>query len=288
MNAEEAKKTVKEVFSQEKKKPKGLVAKFTDAESLNVVQQADILFLPKYPGTLKKYVLVLADLATRRVAARPLSSKSANSVMKALKDIYENDPKLRPPSRLETDKGSEFRGVARDWLESKGVYIRYGIQGRHRQQGLAKSINRILGRAISILQSERELQKGKTDRSWVSDLPDIVKEINKRLERDPVPSPTSLPRPANKEDTVILDIGTRVRRVLDRPQDILGNKLPEAGTKSGRRAGDQTYETRTRKIESVKLIPGQSPRYILEGLPEVSYARYELQLPAPRGKARKT
>ena len=64
-----------------------------------------------------------------------------------------------------------------------------------------------------------------------------------------------------------------VRRRLDRPQDILGNVL--SGVK---RAGDPTYETKIRKVEQQLIRPGMNVRYVLEGLPHVSYARYELQL----------
>lgn len=275
MNSEEAKKTVKEVFKKELPKPETLVARYNNADGLNAVHQADLLFLSTDPRYKAKYALVVTDIATRRVAARPLATKTSMTVYKALHNIYTTDEKLRPPHRLEVDPGSEFKGAVKAYLE-KTTFIRPGIPGRHRQQGLVESVNRILGRAISIAQAERELTKGRTDKSWVKELPAFVEEINKRLERKSPPMPQSLPPPANDQDRTILDIGTEVRRILNEPQDVLGNKLSPSHSKTGLRAGDPTYETKKRRIVDLLLQPGMNPRYILEGLPNVSYARYEL------------
>ncbi|EFP06185.1 hypothetical protein CRE_07095, partial [Caenorhabditis remanei] len=71
---------------------------------------ADLAMLP----TLKKYnsgfcyILVVVDVFSRFVFARPLKNKECMSVTLAYEDILEKT--LRIPKRLYTDKGTEFMG----------------------------------------------------------------------------------------------------------------------------------------------------------------------------------
>ena len=268
------------VFEHARPQPRALVARYGRATDVNAVHQADLLELPQDPDG-SRYALVVVDLGTRRVAARPLAVKTAAATKQALQHIYDNDPVLKPPQRMEVDAGREFAGAFKTYLDRAGTVVRYGEPGRHRQQALVESVNGILGRAIWIFQSGREMRSGRPDRRWADKLPEFVEAINEELERlPPDPAAPDLPPPANAMDAALLAPGTVVRRRLepDRGQDVLGNAL-----QGRRRAGDPTYEPRTRKIEDIVLRPGMSPRYVLEGLPHVSYARYELQV-VPQGE----
>ncbi len=260
------------VFEPAKRQPKGFVAALNNAGAANTTHQMDLLALPRDPDG-SRYALVVADVATRRAAARPLRAKTADAVTKALRDIYTRDDVLKPPARAECDAGGEFHGSTAAFLEKAGAMIRYGEPGRHRQQALVERMNGIIGRAIMIRQSGQELLTGKPSTEWVDDLPRIVAELNRRIQRDPPPLPHDVPPPANAEDRDILLEGTLVRRKNDRPTGVLGNHLP-----GSQRAGDPTYETRGRRIVSQLIRPGSSVRYILAGLPNVTYGRWELQV----------
>jgi hypothetical protein len=100
-----------------------------DATALNGVQQMDLLLLP--PDRGYKYALVVVDLATRLVGARPLKNKRADTVLKALKEIY-GATDLKPPQRMEVDDGSEFKGAVRAYLDKHDTAVRVGLPGRHR------------------------------------------------------------------------------------------------------------------------------------------------------------
>lgn len=267
---------VKKLYERPKREPAGLVADYNNAPELNSVHQMDLLQLPSDRG--RGYALVVYDVATRRTAARPLASKSAGAVLRALRDVYENDLHLRPPQRAEVDGGAEFRGAVAEYLREKGAVIRVGLPGRHRQQAGVEALNGVIGRAIFKAQAAREIETGRTSKAWVADLPGIIAAENRHLERKPPPPPSgALPPPADAQDRVILDVGTMVRRVLDRPEDVLGRVLPPGRGKTGRRLADPTYERTPRPIVGLVLRPGMSPRYVLRGLPTVSFARYELQ-----------
>lgn len=95
------------------------------------VQQADLLHLPNDNGY--KYVLVVVDLGSRLTDVEPLKDKTSETVKKAFKSIYKRNI-LKMPYRLETDPGSEFKGVVKTYFEKHGARIRYGKPGRHRQQ----------------------------------------------------------------------------------------------------------------------------------------------------------
>ena len=270
------------LFERQKRRPKRFVARYDSATEPNAIHQMDLLELPRDPSGAH-YCLVVVDLATRHVALRALKAKAARNVSAALQDIYDTDPDMSQPQRMEVDAGTEFKGAVAEYLRESGTMIRVGEPGRHQQQGLAEHINGLIGRAIMIRQAGQELLTNKGSKEWVSDLPEIEKALNERLERDPPEQEAEYIPPANQEDGDILPEGTLVRRKLDRPQDVLGNVLSPGGGATHRRAGDPTYETKPRKIETIIFKPGMSVRYLLEGLPNVSYGRYELQV-VPEGE----
>lgn len=247
----------------------------------NAVQQADILMLPTDAGY--KYALVVVDLATRRVGATPMKQKDAVTTKRAFEKIWQDssplyghpeNTKLKPPDRLEVDDGKEFFGACKTYLGKEGVFIRRGRPGRHQQQGAVENVNRILGRAIMIRQTGQELLTGASSTEWVSDLPNFVNLINKRLQRaPPKPVPVDTPMQASPAEQHILLEGTPVLVKLDRPQDVRGKVLPGV-----LRAGDIKWDPTPRTVELVILQPGSPPRYIVSGIPETSFRRVELQI----------
>ncbi|CAO4384740.1 unnamed protein product [Caenorhabditis nigoni] len=83
---------------------------------------ADLAMLP----TLKKknsgfcYILVVVDVFSRYVFVRPLKNKECSTVTKAYEDILYSS--WRIPSRLYTDKGTEFMGkIFRNFVQSVGI-----------------------------------------------------------------------------------------------------------------------------------------------------------------------
>ena len=57
----------------------------------NFVHQADLLYLPEddtMQGKHAKYLLVVTDIGSGKTDVRPLAQRTANVVLKAIKEIY--------------------------------------------------------------------------------------------------------------------------------------------------------------------------------------------------------
>ena len=76
---------VKNLIKAPLKEPRDVMP-HTNAPKENAVQQADLLFLPNDDGY--RYLLVVVDIATRKVDAEPLKSKESKEVKKAMEKIY--------------------------------------------------------------------------------------------------------------------------------------------------------------------------------------------------------
>jgi hypothetical protein len=69
------------------------------------VNLMDMTKFSKY-NRVYNFILVAIDIFSKYVSQRPLKDKRGESVMKALKNIFDEG---RSPSRIRTDKGQEFR-----------------------------------------------------------------------------------------------------------------------------------------------------------------------------------
>jgi hypothetical protein len=69
------------------------------------VNLMDMTKFSKY-NRVYNFILVAIDIFSKYVSQRPLKDKRGESVMKALKNIFDEG---RSPRRIRTDKGQEFR-----------------------------------------------------------------------------------------------------------------------------------------------------------------------------------
>jgi hypothetical protein len=242
----------------------------------NVVQQADLLFLPNDNGY--RYALVVVDAGSRLVDAEPIKNKDSESVLKAFKKIYERKI-LKIPERLEVDPGQEFRGKVADYFDSKKVLIRYGKPGRHRMQALAETANYIIGTILHMRMTGQELLTGDKSVEWIEDLPRIVAAINKRRKKYK-PKVISDKPVCEGDSCKLLSKGTKVRVMLDQPMDLLTRKkLPGKF-----RSGDIRWDPEIRTIVDIIIKPGYPPLYLLnskkkgEEYESVAYTKNQLQV----------
>lgn len=107
--------------------------------------------------------------------AVPLKERDANTVLEAYKKIRSRQPlKDAPTYILQTDSGSEFKGVFAKHLKSLGIYIRYGKPGRSRQQAFVESRNKTIGQALFHRMLGQEILTDEQSNSWVKHLPKIT------------------------------------------------------------------------------------------------------------------
>lgn len=241
----------------------------------NIVQQADLLFLP-HDGNYK-YALVVVDLGSRLTDAEPIKDKSSKTVKEAFEEIYDRGI-LEMPQIIQVDPGSEFKKDVKNYFEKHGVYVRYGKPGRHRQQALVERRNQVLGNALMKKMHAEELLTGQVSRRWVDALPRIIKAMNihyskqKRMKYPDVPV-------CEGEACKLLDEGTKVRAVLDEPRNLFDEKL------IGKfRSGDIRWDPKVRVVKQILLRPGQPPMYLLDnpkrsnGIDNIPYTRNQLQV----------
>jgi len=250
----------------------------TEAFRRNAVHQADLVELPNDHGY--KYVLCVVDIATRFCDAEPLKSKTAPSVLKAFETIYARPHVKMPKTMIQLDSGSEFRGVVARFFKEHNVTIKIGKVGRHRQQAVVESLNKIIGRVLHAKMNHIELTTGREDKRWVFMLSSIIRDINKHRDNKYKTKPKPWePQPMigdrkNKKMITILPVGQRVRIPLDQPKGVArGERLH-----GNFRAGDIRYEREPTEIERVSIRPNQPVMYITNKNKMVAYTKKQLQI----------
>lgn len=247
----------------------------------NFYHQADILFLPDDNGY--KYALVVADVGSRLIDARPLKNKTPSAVLDALKNIY-NGKILQPVTNVfGIDAGTEFQGAVKNYLEDVlKVQIKVGKPNRHTQQSIVERKNRDIGKKLFMRMVEEELQTEEVSKAWVDFLPSIVDKINKRTKKTRV-------RQINKKEAPkfqcsgdacdMIEQGTKVRVMLDAPVN-----AHDSSKLNGRfRETDIRWSIKPRTVTKSLIAPGNPPMYLLD-LPngevdyKTAYTKNQLQI----------
>jgi Chromo (CHRromatin Organisation MOdifier) domain len=243
----------------------------------NAVHQADLCEMPKDPLGFS-YFLIVIDVATRKLDAEPLKTKTAQEVLDGFITIYAR-PYLQPPTvRLEVDAGNEFKSVVHNYFTNVlHVFIKTGQPGRHRQQGYAEKGIQTLQKPLIQRMTAQEMLTGQTSTEWSLDLPIMVEKLSKRWQRTPLPIPRGPPKITDINE--LLPEGTRVRVILDEPMSVLGQKL------HGRfRTGDIRWNPEIKTIKKMILSPEQPPMYLVNGphgrlgVSRCAYTRKQLQV----------
>ncbi|EGG19721.1 hypothetical protein DFA_00299 [Cavenderia fasciculata] len=237
----------------------------------NYKQQADLLFLPDDNGY--KYALVVVDLANRLTDAEPLQNKSSNDVRDAFIKIYKRGI-LKHPKIIQMDPGTEFKGVTKKYFQEKGIMIRYGVVGRHRNQALVESRNKTLGGTLFKRMMAQEILTGQDSKEWIQDLPVIIKAMNKKFKRIKKDRKPLSDMPLCEGDSCeLLDIGTKVRVKLDDPIDYNTDKRLIGKF----RATDIKWNPEIKTIQDLVLKPSFPPLYKMNDS-DVWYTKNQLQL----------
>ena len=211
-------------------------------------QQADLLFMPM--DNKMNYCLVVVDIHSRKCDAEPITTKSADTVVKAFEKIYKRKI-LKLPKMITFDSGSEFKGDCRRYFEEQDITVKYAQTNRHRQNALVEAKNKMIGSTLHKLMALLELKTNKESRKWVQYLPDLITEINKAL---PPPIDTQLSDEpfSNSSNEDIISIGSRVRTKLDYPINIVNEKRLHGVF----RASDIRWSREVKTIENIIIKPG--------------------------------
>ena len=142
--------------------------------------------------------------------------------------------------------------------------------------------NKIIGTALMKKMTAEELLTNQVSRNWTDILPDIIRAMNKHYS-EKLKKMKKIKQDNDircKDDTcILLEIGTKVRAILDEPKNVMGEK------QIGRfRAGDIRFDPKIRIVKNIILNPNQPPMYMLDnknqpdGIDKVLYTKNQLQV----------
>lgn len=247
---------------------------------------ADLLILP----TTKfgyRYLFVIVDLATDEFDIEPMKTKDPISALNAMRNCFKRNY-IRPTfASTTTDGGSEFKGVFHSWLYNNSILHKTTMSGRHTQTSSVDNLCRQLSRIINGFMNAQEVATGKISKNWLPVIPTIREELNairkKKLPKkinsyeyphfDPM---KKIEKKGKAEYELIkpkFNKGQMVHRALDKPKNALGQDQNTTNF----RTGDFTFDTTARKILEILYYSGKIKyRYLLDGLPNVSYTEKQL------------
>lgn len=286
---------IKSLMIGPKKETKYNMPKHRDlAIEKNLVQQADLLTMPV--DRHYKYVLVVVDIGSRSLDARPIKNKEPETVLEAIKSIYKGKY-LKTPDIIHVDAGTEFLGAFRKYFVDNNKVIIKAKTNRHRQQAIVERANRTIAEALFHKFHLMEQQNKTPNNEWIHDLPIVIELLNKLGKEADL---DEIQRLGTKDDQIerlgkrldknekqnaknkelircngvscdMLTVGDLVHVGLDVTTDMLGNKL------QGRRATDIKWTVEPKKISKVFLSPDQPPTYAIEGIENTRYTREQLK-----------
>ena len=254
----------------------------------NTYHQMDVLFLPKDQSG-HKYLLVVTDIGTGAVDARPMKFKKASKaskrkkgdkdygkkftaeynkadgVLEYVQDIYKSGKYLKEPRVIHVDAGSEFVEVKK-YYKKKNITTRTAMTARHSQQAVVEAMNKMIGSVITKIQLNNALSTGgdedDEERDWIPYLEDILVEANKRKIKSKPKKDVKEKDVLCREDTKECEtysVGDKVRVMLDYP------KWNTKRLYGDFRSGDVRWSLRPYTITNILINPNYPIRYVVKG-----------------------
>ena len=117
-----------------------------------------------------QYILVVQDVFSRRLMARPIRDKLAKTCQEAFQSIVEEHH--TKPNVLSTDSGWEFKGAFEQYLEREGIYHRIKDPRALNSQGTLDAAIKALRPMLARIQTEE------TTKNWAAEVERAVAVYN--------------------------------------------------------------------------------------------------------------
>jgi len=117
-----------------------------------------------------QYILVVQDVFSRRLMARPIRDKLAKTCQEAFQSIVEE--RHTKPTVLSTDSGWEFKGAFEQYLEREGIYHRIKDPRALNSQGTLDAAIKALRPMLARIQTEE------TTKNWAAEVERAVAVYN--------------------------------------------------------------------------------------------------------------
>lgn len=244
------------------------------------LNEVDLLYLPDDRGF--KYALVVVDVYNSKCDSVALKVKSSAEVLEGLITIYgKKKPILNIPQVLQFDEGKEFKGAIVKFCKDEDIRAKYTLVNRHRQNAVVEHKNKEIGDVLLKFQAKKEIETGKVNKSWVKELPALIKYLNKHLPQRDTKKPIDDVL-VDKYTRDLIPLHTHVRSILDYPVSAHDNKR----VASTFRSGDLRWNNKDRTVERIILNNNMPPMYQLNGPNDgldnrVAFTRSNLQIISP-------
>lgn len=263
----------------------------------NMFHEIDALYLPysQHNQSNKspyKYLLTVIDVHNGLCDARPLKTNSMNEIIENLDNIYTKSKYLERPNTLQGDNqfnNKQFRDFCNGYVRGrfnkrlKKIHLKISIPYRHRQQAHIERLNQTIGQMIFLYQTNKEIETNKQYTEWHEHIRTIIdfinnyklKDLNKNYEKEIKIDNDFV---FNKKTKYTIREGTKVKILLDTPQNIFGNKLSGKHRKS-----DIYWSTDDYIVLNCIMLPGNPPLYKVKNLktgeiPNALYTNEQLQI----------
>ncbi len=277
----------KEVLEQQKinnlykipKKDKGFNMPRYQQYDKDDIHEADLLTMPIFNKF--KYILMVVDIGSRLCDAEPIRGKDTQTVLNALKKIYDRDV-LKIPNNFSTDGGSEFKGLVAEYLKDNNVNLMLPSVGRSNSNAVVERYNQMVATSLFKYMTAIELKTNKKFNNWIDKLPIVISSINKKKKqqmKDGEIGHKYIDAPlCNGNSCEVLPIGTKVRHALLHPIDNIDNKRLHGGFRST----DIRFDPKERIIKHIIMRPNQTIMYLLDSNTEEydpqPYTKNQLQV----------
>ena len=241
------------------------------AEGPNERLQADLIDFSQNTRTKQKYALMLQDVYTREVRAKPLLNKTPTVVNAAAQELIPTLVEGKQNFSITTDKGKEFNALEQAIPE----------QAVHREKQSSNDIS-VLDRAMQTVKKDMaaDLADGSKP-NWVQALPDAVEAHNDR------PHSTTYVAPSKVEETPSADF----RILQDNARKFMFNRnsqrrkktqLQEAGAFRAPTTNTRSFEPQYGDVQVLGSKRREDPPDKVRNTGQGEYLLKQIQ-PVPRG-----
>jgi hypothetical protein len=159
------------------------------------VIQSDLIFMdqPRFMVEQNegyRYVLIVQDIFSRKIWARPVKNKQGRTVSTALREILTNMAPFSENARLVIDRGTEYLN-----REVRALLQSFGLDITHPSDGHASHVERA-NLSLQRLLFQNMYERG-GPRRWLDFLPEAVNIMNNRYHRIIRMSPNEAEDPVN-------------------------------------------------------------------------------------------
>ncbi len=202
-------------------KPKREIVSTIPGAPLSKIQM-DLIDMSKDSVDGYNYIMSAVDTFSKYVWAEKLKTKRPEELKKALKNIINDAEKYGNIKAIQTDNGSEFKGVLTKFLKDNGIkHLLTSVEASSHSNGMIERMNRTIRNVLFKFKL-----KNKDINNWTDKLDDLVYAINNTYSRASKATPSKTIKGENEKDVKeVLTANTKKYKFQDKPVLQIGDRV---------------------------------------------------------------